>query len=206
MSVRIRVRAWVALLGALMMAACVSLPQGETPPQRYVLTPLPATEGDELAGRIEVAAPRVPAALASDRIAVVRQGRRLDHYAGARWGAPLPELLKDFLATSVENRLGPVAWDGGPARYRLVTAVRDFQAEYPQGAEDRPRVRVTLVAVLWDRARGEVVLRQRHAADRRVAANRLAAVTAALEGLLQALTGQVLEGARTRLAARGQGG
>ena len=189
----IRLKPLLALMAALAMTACVSLPEAEAPPQRYTLAPLAAQEsGSDL--RVAVAMPEVPAGLASDRIAVLRSGGRMDHLAGARWVAPLPELLKDFLATSVENRLGATAWGNQPARFRLVTAVRDFQAEYPEGDGRPPAVRVTLVAVLWDQAKGQPVLRRRLSDSRRLDENRLEAVTAGLEGLLKRLTGTLLEG------------
>ncbi|MEF8792990.1 ABC-type transport auxiliary lipoprotein family protein [Thiohalorhabdus sp.] len=191
----------LGLLSALFLSACVSLPEAEAPPERYVLTPIGLEEATTVPGRIEVASPVVPAGLASDRIAVMRGGRRLDHFAGARWAAPLPQLVRDFLITSVENRLGAAAWasSGAPARYRLVTAVRDFQAEYPQGSQAPPTVRMTLIAVLWDQSRGRVVLRQRFAASQQAEANRLEAVTAALEGLLQQASGAVLARTAHRL-------
>ncbi|HKJ71865.1 MAG TPA: ABC-type transport auxiliary lipoprotein family protein [Gammaproteobacteria bacterium] len=193
----------LAVLAALLLAGCVSLPQAEAPPQRYVLTPLAGGGQPTNGARIAVAKPQVPAGLASDRIAVLRGGRRLDHYAGARWSAPLPDLLQDFLASSVENRLGAAAWGPEPARYRLITAVRDFQAEYGEGASGPPTVRVTLVAVLWDRVEGEAVLRRHSTLTRRAQANRLEAVTAALEGLLRRAVGDFLETAEQRLAAQG---
>lgn len=187
-----RLKPLLVLAAALALAACVSLPEGEAPPQRYTLAPLAAQDsGSEL--RVAVAMPQVPAALASDRIAVLHTGGRMGHLAGARWVAPLPEVLRDFLATSVENRLGATAWGNQPARFRLVTAVRDFQAEYPGGEGRPPTVRVTLVGVLWDQAKGEPVLRRRLSDSRRLDENRLEAVTAGLEGLLQRLTGTLLE-------------
>lgn len=187
-----RFKPLLALAAAFALAACVSLPEGEAPSQRYILAPLAAQDsGADL--RVAVAMPEVPAGLASDHIAVLHPGGRMGHLAGARWVAPLPELLRDFLATSVENRLGATAWGNQPARFRLVTAVRDFQAEYPEGEARPPTVRVTLVAVLWDRAKGEPVLRRRLSASRRLDENRLKAVTAGLEGLLQRLTGTLLE-------------
>lgn len=194
----------LALLAALCLGGCISLPEGEAPPERYVLTPLGVEGAATVTGRFQVATPAVPASLASDRIALVRGERRLDHFAGARWAAPLPELLRDFLTTSVENRLGAAAWasGGASARYRLVTAVRDFQAEYPQGAGAAPTVRVSLIAVLWDRSRGEVVLRRRFAEARQAEANSLGAVTAALEALLQQATAAFLDQTVQRLAEK----
>lgn len=188
----IRLKPLLALAAVLAVAGCVSLPEGEAPPDRYTLAPLAVQDsGSDL--RVAVAMPEVPAGLASDRIAALHPGGRLGHLAGARWAAPLPELLRDFLATSVENRLGATAWGNHPAPYRLVTAVRDFQAEYPDGEDRPPTVRVTLVAVLWDQAAGEPVVRRRLSASRRLAEHRLGAVTAGLEGLLQRHTGTLLE-------------
>jgi ABC-type uncharacterized transport system auxiliary subunit len=198
--IRNRLPVLTLLAAALMLGACVSLPEGQPPPQRYVLAPLAATAERPAPARIAVAPPRLPAGLASERIAVLRPGGRLDHVAGAQWAAALPDLVHDFLVGSVENRLGAAAWGAEPARYRLVTALQDFQAEYGSDAQAPPRVRVTLVAELWDAERGRLVLRQRRSASRELAANRVAAITSALQGLLREVAGDVLDSAGRRLA------
>ena len=186
--------AWAALVGASLLAGCVSLPEGKELPERYVLRPAPVDgESHASSARVRVAEPRVASGLDSDRIAVLRANRRLDHYAGARWAARLPKLVGDFLSESLERRYGAMALGSESARFRLVTAVRDFQAEYPVGSEEAPpRVRVRLTAELRDRVRSEVVMRQRIALTTRAEFNRLAPVVTALEGQMRAAADRIL--------------
>ena len=120
----------------------------------------------------------------------------------ARWAAPLPRLLQDFLMASLERRYAGVALGPEPARYRLVTVVRDFQAEYPAGSEGPPRVRVRLTAVLWDRKREEAVMRERVALTTRAEANRLGAVVGALEGVMRKAADRILTGMDRHLTAQ----
>lgn len=178
------------------------MPEGKEPPERYVLrSTTEVAKPASAPARIRVVEPRMAAGLDSDRIAVLRANRRLDHYADARWAAPLPRLLQAFLADSLDRRYGAVALGSAPARFRLVTVVRDFQAEYPDGSEELPRVRVRLSAVLWDQQQSEAVRRERVALTARAKANRLGAVVAALEGAMQTAADRIMTGLARHLTA-----
>lgn len=185
-------------LGIMLLAlgGCVSLPEPEAEPERYVLNPIPpAGEGVRASapGGLGLAMPEVDPGLDSRRIAVIRGDRRLSHYADAVWAAPLPDLLRAFFAGSIENRLGITPWRQGASRLELTTVVRAFQAEYPDSREEPPVLRVVLVAALRDGRTGEVVARTREIRRRPAAANRLDAVTGGLEALLRDAFVAVLE-------------
>lgn len=198
-------RAAMILLPALLLGGCVSLPEQPAPPERFVLDPLAPQEASRrpLNAGFRVAGVHLPAGLSTDRIAVLREGGRLDHLAGARWAAPLSQLLEDYFTDSLENRWGAIAWGRAPARYRLVMAVRDFQAEYRSGLDRAPVLRVDLVAVLVPASGGKVVARVTERRSGRAAANRVEAVVDGLEGLLGDAYGSVL--GRFGEALKGEG-
>lgn len=193
----------LALVG-LMLAGCVSLPESAPPPERYTLKP-PAPGGSErlpTEAAFRVGEVVLPTRLASDRIAVLRQGRRIDHLANVRWSGSLPELLQDYIADGVEARWAATAWGRAPARYRITATVRDFQAEYPNGSDEPPRLRVHLIATLLEASSGEVVARvsERHA--REAESNRVGVIVEGLEGLLGTAFKGVLDRFETRLEER----
>lgn len=191
----ITIRAVLGLLPVLLLAGCVSLPEQPAPPHRYVLDPLSAGEESRspLNAGFRVTGVHLPAGLSTDRIAVLREEGRLDHLAGARWAVPLSRLLEDYFTDSLENRWGTIAWGRAPARYRLVMAVRDFQAEYRSGLDQAPMLRVNLVAVLLPATGNEVLARATERRSRRGRANRVEAVVEGLEGLLGEAYGSVLD-------------
>lgn len=65
---------------------------------RLAPAPLSADTLAELPQPLSLDRVTVPAALDTDRIRVTRGHQRLDHYAHARWAAPLPDVLSDALA------------------------------------------------------------------------------------------------------------
>lgn len=175
----------LALLG--LVTGCVRLPDSAPAPERYLLSPAPPeSSGAEtgLSNTVTVAVPEMAPPLRGDAIAVVRDGRRLDHFAGARWAAPLGEMLHDFWREALERHHGVTDWAEGGATYRLETVVRDLQAEYGEG-QGPPRLRVTVVAGLRERSSGELVASRRFSATRRAETDRLDSVVTGLEGLLR---------------------
>lgn len=194
-----------AVAGMLLVAGCVRLPEPEPAPDRYLLEPAEVAAAEQAEAplpAVAVATPRVAPALGGDAIAVVRDGRRLDHFAGARWAAPLPELLRGFWRESLERRYGLTDWEGGGAPFRLDFVVRDLQAEYREG-EAPPRLRVTVAAALRQRGTGELVAQSRWTGSARAEADRMAAITAGLEGLLQQASGVLLDELLVREGAPG---
>ncbi len=142
----VRLAASAALLP---LAACGSLFQSHAAPEVvYELkagTPPAATT--RLAATLLVARPRARPGLDSDRIAVTLPGERLDAYGGARWSAPLPELVESLL---IEELRAAGGWqsvvgarDAFGGRYLLEVDIEAFEADYA-AAGSAPSVRVRL--------------------------------------------------------------
>lgn len=152
-------RAKVALpaivTSALLASGCISGAFDSEVPQRgvYVITALAATPpaAAPLAVDLIVARPSARPGLDTDRIAVLNADRRLDYYAGGRWGAEADVVVQDLLVESLRNtgRLRTVQGDTSAfsADYVLQSELNDFQAEYAAGSGD-PVVRVTLECTL----------------------------------------------------------
>ena len=145
---------WAVVGLAMAAGGCVSGAfDSELPPQHvYVLSPLPAEnpEGGPLAAGLTVARPTARPGLDTDRIALLQPDRRLDYYAGARWGAETPAVVQDLMIQSLRNtrRLATVQGELSPfvSEYVLQIDIADFQAEYANGAS--PIVRVSLVCTV----------------------------------------------------------
>jgi len=143
------------MTGAFLATGCVSGAFDSDIPQRgvYVITaqaPTPS-EAAPLAVDLIVARPSARPGLDTDRIAVLNADRRLDYYAGGRWGAEADIVVQDLLVESLRNtgRLRTVQGDVSAfsADYVLQSELNDFQAEYSAGSGD-PVVRVTLECTL----------------------------------------------------------
>jgi cholesterol transport system auxiliary component len=131
------------------LSACSSLMQRRVPPTDvYALTeatttPEPSTHVDVLL----VARPRVRAGLDSDHLTVSLPDGRSDVYAGARWAAPLPQLIEGLLIDGLRRRgvERAVVSDRSAfrGRYLLQTDVVDFTADYTTPGAP-PTVHVTV--------------------------------------------------------------
>jgi cholesterol transport system auxiliary component len=144
------------VLGCLLLiAGCVgSAFDSELPATHvYVLTPLAASSevGTPIPASLTVARPTARPGLDTDRIAVLQPDRRLDYYAGARWGAEAQSVVQDLLVQSLRNtgRLATVQGDMSQfvADYVLQTDIADFQAE-SGGSSTNPTARITLIFTL----------------------------------------------------------
>jgi cholesterol transport system auxiliary component len=150
-------QAWrVLLAGCLLInAGCVgSAFDSELPAQHvYVLSPLPAANegGSPMPVGLTVVRPTARPGLDTDRIAVLQADRRLDYYAGARWGAETQFVVQDLLVQSLRNtgRLGIVQGDLSQfaTDYVLQIDIADFQAE-DMGGGANPTVRIRFVCTL----------------------------------------------------------
>ena len=150
-----------------------------------VATPMPGTMANATAAAatLQVQFPIAAAGLASDSIAVLRSGERLDYYSAARWAGAAPGMLQmlaiDALRathrfTMVESDVGPFA-----SEYVLSLELNHFEAEY-SGAGP-PTVHVALVGTFGKRGSRDALASV--AADSRVSAeaDRLQSVVAAFE-------------------------
>ncbi len=195
-------------LVCLLLAGCVYLPESAPPPERYTLEPPAFDPSEQLPteAAFRVGEVLLPARLASDRIAVLREGGRVDHLANVRWSASLSDLLQDYLADGVEARWGATAWGRTPARYRIVAAIRDLQAEYPNGSNEPPKLRVHLIATLMEASSGEVVARVSEHHVREAESNRVGVIVEGLEGLLGTALSGMLDRFETGVEEQGKGG
>lgn len=126
----------------------------------------------------------VPAALDTDRILISRGDQRLDHYADARWAAPLPAILIDSLARMLGDKAMVASPDTSalPDHSRLRLYVRDFQAHYAVSVSDRPPwIQIGLTFTLVDTT-GHVTARSHVEMRRRAPENRLNDVVVTFEG------------------------
>jgi cholesterol transport system auxiliary component len=171
-----------------MVSGCVSGAFDSETAQRgvYVIAAQAPTTSETAALAVDliVARPSPRPGLDTDRIAVLNADRRLDYYAGGRWGAEADIVVQDLLVESLRNsgRLRTV--QGGAsafsADYILQSDLKDFQAEYSAGGGD-PVVRVTLECTLGRVKDRRALAVFTAAATTPAANNTLGAVVAAFE-------------------------
>jgi cholesterol transport system auxiliary component len=184
----------------LLLAGCSGGLKSNLPSaQVYLLRPGIAPAAAPAApavGNVQVMLPQVIAGLATDRIVVLRSGRRLDYYSGARWAAPAPAMLQMLVidALRASNRFAMVESDTGPfpAEYVLSLELRHFEAEYTGSGP--PMVHVALDASLGRRGKREIIVSCSADSQVNAEADRLQAVVAAFE--------QATGNALSQLAAR----
>jgi ABC-type uncharacterized transport system auxiliary subunit len=134
-------RAAVFAAAALALSACGSLFQSKEPARSvYLLTvpPAAAAAGAQIPDDLTILRPRVRPGLDTSLIAALYPDRRLEHFAAARWSAPLDEVLEDLALQAfraqaqVQNVHTDVSAFG--TGYWLEIDVADFQAEYGGGS------------------------------------------------------------------------
>ena len=92
------------LVAALACSACSGglLKSDIEPPDVYRLSATEVQHGGQTLGlALAVARPRAPAALDTDRLAVVKPGLGFDYFAGMRWAEPAPSMLLKVDALNV---------------------------------------------------------------------------------------------------------
>jgi ABC-type uncharacterized transport system auxiliary subunit len=205
---RSKLTALALALIPLCASGCVSGAFDSEVPQRgvYIIAAASpgASTGAPIAADLIVSRPIARPGLDTDRIAVLNAGRRLDYYAGGKWGADADVVVQDLLVESLRNtrRLRSVQGDASAfvSDYVMQSELNDFQAEYvPGGAH--PTVRVTLVCTL-----GRV--KDRHAlaaytatATAAAADNTLTAVVAAFESAFREAASTVVDETLAALTA-----
>ncbi|WP_420405627.1 ABC-type transport auxiliary lipoprotein family protein [Nisaea sp.] len=133
----------------LAFAGCGVLPEPMPPEQLYRLSPK-STFSDDIPAvgwQLGLETPLAPAGLNSARIAVVRGELTMDYYSGAKWIDTAPSMVYRLLIESFENsgKIVGVGRSGASLRtdFELRTEMREFQAEYADGAS-HPTVRVRI--------------------------------------------------------------
>jgi len=196
---------------SLGLSACISVNLGGPPPAT-VFT-LEAPEGQMKATSMHargstvvvVPKPEVPAALATDRIALFfEQDRRMDYYADAKWSGKLDDLVQEFLINRAQEKL-PRAVVGKPGlasgNYRLAVKVTSLEPVYKGAADKPPRLDVEMTVTVIDlpeeRVRTQFTVKKSAPASE----NRLTPITAELGKLLQSAIDEALARAAPQFAA-----
>ena len=144
------------LVAALACSACSGglLKSDAEPPDVYRLSATEVQHGGQTLGlALAVARPRAPAALDTDRLAVVKPGLGFDYFAGIRWAEPAPSMLQQLLvqALAADGRFATTvaAPSRVPTELLLDVELRRFEA-VDAGEGQAPRVDVEIQARLVD--------------------------------------------------------
>jgi cholesterol transport system auxiliary component len=147
-----------AFASVTLLAGCGNLLQSDSPlPETYRLesTSSAAIAGSATALGLTVVRPRAPAALDTDRIAVLDAGSRFDYYTGVRWAEPAPQMLQQNLVDALERSGRFAAVFAAPARVpaELMLDVELRRFEVDASAGGAPVVHVLVQASLVDARR-----------------------------------------------------
>lgn len=179
------------LLTTLILTGCVGeiLQSKVDEPQIYVLQAGDAgSAGVAYPVQLSVALPSAAPGLDTQRIAVLRNGNRLDYYYGARWGGTAPQVVQSFLISLLQGQQGYKNVVAESTRldadYLIDIDLRRFQAEYVNG-KDAPTIHVALWATVSEVKSRKSVATLQASADVAASDNRLGAVVAAFQSALQ---------------------
>jgi ABC-type uncharacterized transport system auxiliary subunit len=183
------VTSMAAVLAVAVLAGCMPLGSAEPPPVRYLLTgpeanATPPAPLAHLPDSLALGRPGVPAGLDGDGIGIIREGRRLEYVAGARWAEPLPELLRRSLSRSLEAALDIPVSAAGAAPHRLAVRVDAFHPVYAAAIDQAPELDVALVVTLLEARSGAALATGQGRRAARASENRLGTIIAELDGLL----------------------
>jgi cholesterol transport system auxiliary component len=183
----------------LLANGCTGLHSSQGATQVYTLAPAFAVAGATVAGAtaiaptLQLARPLAAPGLDTERIALRRNGQRLDYYAASSWPVPLPELMQSLATDALRARGNYRAVASEAAAFAadevLQLEIRQCQADYP--ADGPPTVHVQLVATLARRADRSLLATV--SADSRSTAgeNRMQSVVAAFQTAVADALGQL---------------
>jgi ABC-type uncharacterized transport system auxiliary subunit len=176
-----------AVLVSSLVGACTSGAFDSDQPVQHVYV-ITARQLQPATSRVDadltVVRPTVRPGLDTDRIAVLYPDRRLEYFAGSRWGATTDILVQALLVESLRNAGGlrnvqnDLAAFG--ADFVLQTEVSHFEAQY-DSAGGAPEVRVELVMTVGRSTQRRPVASFVAAGRAAAASNTLASVVAAFE-------------------------
>ena len=177
----------------LLLGGCGSLLKSSSPPET-VYSPVVGAAGalaPALDAVLIIGRPDAAPGLEGDAIVLSLPDHRRDRIAGARWAAPLPEMLQSHLVVALGARGGwravvsdRSAFNGA---YLLQTEIRQFSADY-SGTGAAPVVHVLLHVELGRLSDRTLVASLDAAGEARATAPRQAAIVAAFDAALAAAT------------------
>lgn len=189
-------RKYAALLAAALLAACASFTPLETGSGfLFALSPVNLVHPGPQKEALIVMTPTAAPELDTQRIALLRAGRKWDYYAGARWSSFLPLVVRDSLARSLENAhiFKTVATDetGIEGDKLLKTEIRDFEAVYEKGGA--PTIKIALRFSLVTRQDRRPLVSLDVAAAQKAASPRLTDIQSAFAAAFSAAQRQAVE-------------
>jgi ABC-type uncharacterized transport system auxiliary subunit len=192
---------------ALLLGACSGLHSSRAVPQVYALryaslvaagarADLPAsTAGGEGAPlpTLQVLRPLAAPGLDDDHVTLLRDGQKLDYYAGARWAGPLPEVLQQLAIEALRARgsYRAVQGDAAPFVSEQVLQLEILSCTAVYGDGGAPAVQVRLVASFGRRGDRSLLATQLLEAQVPASDNHLGAVAAAYERALNQALAQL---------------
>jgi cholesterol transport system auxiliary component len=187
-------RTILVALAALLAAGCFGgLKDAPPAPLIYRVQAPSLPAGAPLAADLMVIVAEAAPGLDGPGIAGRWPGGRIDYLAGARWADHLPRLVQAALVESLQDsgRLHSVQGDLGRFRatHTLVVDVRRFEADYTAGGP--PVARVALAVTLGGVSDRRVLAAFTAEASEPAAANRQAAVVAALDTAFARAAGEM---------------
>jgi ABC-type uncharacterized transport system auxiliary subunit len=197
---------------ALLLGACTSFKSNEKVPQAWALRYAPLAPEVAAAG----ATPRVPSlapsgavaaqlpalqvlrpiaapGLDDDHITLLREGQKLDFYAGARWAGPLPEVIGQVAVEALRARgaFRAVLGDGAAFAAEQSLQLEIVRCTAVYAGSGAPEVQVKLVASFGRRDDRRLLATQVLEAKAQASENRLGAVAAAYERAVNAALAQL---------------
>jgi cholesterol transport system auxiliary component len=171
------------------LAGCTQIVPGQTPPpELYRLTPKSTFPADlrPVGWQLLVETPTASAGLNSPRIALMRNLTRLEYYARTNWTDRAPNMVQSLIIESFENSAAIVAIGRQSvalrADYLLKSELREFQAEYFDGAP--PYAHVAINAKLVEMPQRRIVGSNEFSARIRAEDDRMQDIVAAFDEAL----------------------
>lgn len=187
----------VMVFTVLLLGGCSGFKSSAPAPDIYMLHAFPGDKGaaDRPLHVVAVSEPEVPAGFETDKIVIyLQQERRMDYAAHANWPGPLPKILQQFFAQSVDNApgvMGVVPGSGIPAAAKLFVRVNDFQPVYETDVRAAPLLKVSLTFTFINQ-REKISASFTLAKTEGAASNSLTAITSGLEALAREITAEAL--------------
>jgi len=153
----------ILFLVSVLIGGCGSILPSGPAPDLFYLTPKSTFNADlpEVKWQLVIEEPVAGGGLDTSSIALHPNPTEVKYFADARWTERAPKMIQTLLVESFENS-GTITAVGREAiglraDYSLKTELREFQAEYFNGTESAPSVRVRINAKIIKQPRQIIV-------------------------------------------------